>query len=197
MATFELLQVPSVISTQPQSAICRSLQGMASSAHLAPSRARGLSSIVVTVALFGVAVLGTGLWIRTQTRPPQNPLFLTARHQIPGHHFQPVPLGRWLLTPWPPPISSMGISMIAIPTGSRCSRPSGRRGRATGQPLRAHARNLLGWPRVPDHPHGRAFSSVSELGGSADSFPMPCPSASRTSHARDHSLGGLPRWPLG
>lgn len=66
---------------------------MASPAHLAPSRARVLSSIVVTVVLFGVAVLGTGLWIRTQTRPPQNPLFLTARHQIPGHQFQPVPLG--------------------------------------------------------------------------------------------------------
>lgn len=66
---------------------------MASLAHPAPSRARVRYSIIITLALFGVSVFGTGFWIRTQTRPAHDPLFLTARHQIPGYQFQEVPLG--------------------------------------------------------------------------------------------------------
>ena len=96
LATVQLFQVRTGIFTQPQLATCRSPQGMASPVHPPPSRAgvpRVQYSIFVTLVLFGVAVLGTGLWIRSQTRPPHDPLFLTARHQIQGHQFQPVPLG--------------------------------------------------------------------------------------------------------
>ena len=94
MATVQRLQFPALRSPlNSRSHPADGLGGMASFAHPAPSRARVPYSIFITLALFGVSVFGTGFWIRTQTRPPLDPLFLTAHHQLLGYQFQEVPLG--------------------------------------------------------------------------------------------------------
>jgi hypothetical protein len=46
------------------------------------------------VLLFGLAVMGTALWAWIPWPPPQDPVFLKARQEIPGYRFQPIPLGQ-------------------------------------------------------------------------------------------------------
>lgn len=43
--------------------------------------------------LFGLAILGTVVWVQSQSRSPQEPLFIEARREIPGYGFTPVALG--------------------------------------------------------------------------------------------------------
>lgn len=66
---------------------------MASLQHGDPSRQRVWRTVFIPLIVFGLAVLGTRFWIQSRTRPPENPVFLTARHEIPGYRFVPVALG--------------------------------------------------------------------------------------------------------
>jgi len=66
---------------------------MASLQHGDPPRQRVWRTVFIPLIVFGLAVLGTRLWIQSHTRPPENPVFLTARHEIPGYRFVPVALG--------------------------------------------------------------------------------------------------------
>lgn len=66
---------------------------MASLQHGDPSRQRVWRTVFIPLIVFGLAVLGTRFWIQFRTRPPENPVYLTARHEIPGYRFVPVALG--------------------------------------------------------------------------------------------------------
>ena len=47
----------------------------------------------VPMGLFGLAVLGTWIWVNSRIRPSENPLFFTGCTAMPGYQFQAVPLG--------------------------------------------------------------------------------------------------------
>ena len=66
---------------------------MASLQHSDHPRQRTWRTVFIPLIVFGLAVLGTRLWIQSHTRPPENPVFLNARHEIPGYRFVPVALG--------------------------------------------------------------------------------------------------------
>ena len=50
-------------------------------------------TLFIQLIMFSLAVLGARLWIQSHTRPPENPVFFTVRHKIPGYRFVPVALG--------------------------------------------------------------------------------------------------------
>jgi hypothetical protein len=66
---------------------------MASLQHSDPPRQRVWRTVYIPLIVFGLAVLGTRLWIESHIRPPENRVFLTARHEIPGYRFVPVAMG--------------------------------------------------------------------------------------------------------
>jgi hypothetical protein len=66
---------------------------MASSGHSKHPCKRVWQTVFFPLIVFGLAVLGAGLWIQSHTWPPENPVFFTTRHEIPGYRFMPVELG--------------------------------------------------------------------------------------------------------